>query len=193
MMIQAEINVLTSGPHGGKTTLCQELKKMGYDTIREASRDVIMREMKKPNPITPVTNLYEFQKLVLNLQLAREKRARGTAFADCGIICNLAYCLVGGIDPPRELVEAVDRHVERGVYKRVFFLEQVPNYKKDAARWEDESTSLLIHHHRKEVYGIRGFELIHIPVMATPRLRAEMIVDIVESQKVAGSDVLYRP
>lgn len=115
-----ELYVITGGPCTGKTTTCEELHKLGHHIVPEAARQIIREE--QPSGILPWTDLGGFQELVLDRQLDLESKVRGVAFADRGIIDNLAYCIAGNIPPPRCIIEAA----ERAQYTKVFLLDRLP-------------------------------------------------------------------
>ena len=166
--------MITGGPGVGKTTTLLELEKKGHVIIPEAAREIIDQEKEKENGILPWTNLYEFQKLVLQRQLVREQIYTGQkAFCDRGLIDGFAYCRLGGIQPPEEL-----RTVSHS-YSAIFLLSPLEHYINDAERKEDSNHARKIHEAIARVYQEHGYQLIHIPVLI-PQERAEFILSHVQ-------------
>ena len=160
--------VITGGPGVGKTTTLNELEKLGYSTLPEVARQIIAEQM--PNGVLPWTNLAEFQNLVVNRQLDLERRVKGIAFLDRGVIDGVGYCLAGGIKVPQKLYTAC----KTADYAGVFLLDKLPAYCKDTERKESVDEAQRIHNAIAEAYVMHGYTLIRVPVLL-PKERAEFI------------------
>lgn len=165
--------VITGGPGVGKTTTILELKKRGHTIVPEAARSVIIQEQQKPNGILPWTNLFAFQQVVTQLQLELESSVgKELAFLDRGFVDNFAYCKVGNILAPQELIALKSTHK----YDGVFVLDPLPQYNKDDVRKEDAAFAQALHAAIIEVYHEQGYTPVHVPVFS-PEERARFILN----------------
>lgn len=156
--------IITGGPSSGKTSLLKELEKLGYITYPEAARVFIDQEMAKGRSLKEIRgDEAEFQKKVLKIKIKIEKEAPRDkiVFFDRGIPDSIAYYQICGLDPKEVL-----KFCKRKIYKRIFFLEQLP-IEKDYARTEDDKTIEKLNKLLKENYKKLGYEVIEIPVMPT--------------------------
>lgn len=173
--------VLTGGPGTGKSTTLAELAKKGYQTVPEAARLVIQEEQGKEGgilPCLPWTNLYEFQRRVLERQLDLESRLNpAVAFLDRGGLDSIAYCWQGRIETPPEVLKAArERH-----YHGVFVLEPLPNYIQDQERRENLNTARELHQYIQDVYRKYGYQPITVPVLPVAE-RAQFILQQLKLQ-----------
>ena len=174
--------VITGGPSSGKTSVINELKKLGYTTIPEAARLIIDREMRKGKSIEEIRrNEVKFQLKVWRLKLFLEQRAprNEILFLDRGLPDSIAYfkLLKFKEDEIGEIIETCKRRK----YEKVFFLEQLP-FEKDYARTEDEVTAKKLSELIFDVYSNLGYEVIKVP-RESVRKRVELILSHIDSQK----------
>ena len=159
---------LIGGPCVGKSTLCEELGKRGYEIIPEAARQIIQEQ--QPAGILPWTNFSAFEELVLVRQLHLEDRIMTeNAILDRGILDAIAYCKVGNAQVPQLLYG----HQLRDRYTHTFLLEQLP-YRQDAERKETPEQATTMHNAIAQAYRDYGYNLILIPVMSVKE-RADLI------------------
>jgi predicted ATPase len=154
--------VITGPPSSGKTTLINELAKLGYVTYPEAARIIIDREMAKGKSIEEIRrNEAEFQRKVFKMNVETEKTAPKDkiVFFDRAIPDSIAYYQTYGLDP-KEVFEAC----KKIRYKKVFFLEPLP-FEKDYARIENGKTVEKLTNLLKESYKKLGYEIVIIPPM----------------------------
>ncbi len=164
--------VITGGPGVGKTTTLLEIQKLGHRVVPEAARQIITQEQQKKEGILPWTNLFVFQQLVTKLQLELEDGVgKEIAFLDRGYVDNFAYCKVGNILAPQELVALKSIHK----YDGVFVLDPLPHYNKDDVRKEDAVFAQALHEAIMEVYHEQGYSPIRVPVLS-PEERARFIL-----------------
>ncbi len=164
--------VITGGPGSGKTTIINNLSKLGYFTIPEYSRFFIEREMKKGKKISDIRgNEVKFQDKLLKIKLMMDKKApkNKTVFFDRGLPDSLAYYIFLKSKPPELL-----RRMNGNTYKKVFMLDMLP-YKNDSARIEHAKDAKKIHLIIKKVYKDLGYEVIRIPVMTVEK-RVKLIL-----------------
>ncbi len=174
--------VLTGGPGTGKSTTLAELARQGYQTVPEAARQVIQEELEKEGgilPCLPWTNLYEFQRKVLERQLDLESRLNpGLAFLDRGLLDSIAYCWQGKIETPPEVLKAArERH-----YHGVFVLEPLPHYRQDQERRENPQIAQELHLCIQNVYREYGYQPITVPVLPVAE-RAQFILQQLKLQQ----------
>ena len=154
--------VITGPPSSGKTTLINELSKLGYLTYPEAARVIIDREMAKGKSIEEIRkNEAEFQKKVfrMNVEIERAAPKDKIVFFDRAIPDSIAYYQLYGLDP-KEVFDAC----KKIRYKKVFFLEPLP-FVKDYARIENGKTVEKLTNLLKENYKKLGYKIVTIPAM----------------------------
>lgn len=171
--------VITGGACVGKTTLLEELEKLGYETVPEAARQIIEREQghhklnPRWNPILPWTDLYKFQEEVERRQRCNENDIKNdVAFLDRSLVDGIAYARLGDI----EELPNLRKYITKAKYTKVFFLEHLPFYHKDDQRYEDEKTSKDIHNEIYNVYTELGFDVVRVPAVSVKE-RVKLILD----------------
>lgn len=167
--------VITGGPSSGKTTVLKELAKLGYIIYPEAARVFIDEEMAKGKSLREIRgNEAEFQRKVLKIKIQIEKEAPRDkiVFFDRGIPDSIAYYQICGLDPKEVL-----KFCKRKVYKKIFFLEQLP-FKNDYARIEDGKTIKKLNKLLKESYEKLGYEVIVIPAMSVKERVKKILSEI---------------
>jgi predicted ATPase len=155
-------HVITGGPSTGKTSLQEELAKLGYATVEEAARLVIDDAVAKNMTVTDLrADEKRFQDDVVRRRVQDEAKidTNQVTFLDRGMQDSLAYYRYYNFtieDWITELVE--DSH-----YGLVFLMEPLGISKDDYARTEtldftDYITDLLL-----AVYREYGMEPIIVP------------------------------
>ncbi len=155
--------VITGGPSSGKTTVLNELAKLGYVVYPEAARVFIDQEMAKGKSLKEIRrNEAEFQRKVLKIKMEVEKNAPkdNVVFFDRAIPDSIAYYQICGLDPKEVL-----KFCQEKKYRKIFFLEQL-YFNQDYARVEDEKTIKKLNKLLKESYENLGYEVINIPTMS---------------------------
>ena len=168
--------VITGGPCSGKTTIINELSKLGFFTVPEAAREILEREKVDGKRVEEIRkNELEFQIRVLWAKIRNEMEAPRDriVFFDRGIPDSIAYYEFMGIKH-EELME----YCKDKKYKKVFFLELLP-FKKDDARIEDEEKARKLSELIQKVYTELGYDVIKIPVLPIKE-RVKMILEHVK-------------
>jgi len=155
--------VITGGPSTGKTSIINQLHKMGYQTTIEHARhylDTMLSTGKTVNEIRE--NKRKFQLGVLDMQIEQENSIspNDVVFLDRAIPDAMAYYQFLKLDFDKELIEAM-QHVS---YKKIFILDRLP-FVKDYARLEDENDQIKIHSFLIDVYKALPFPIIKVPVL----------------------------
>jgi predicted ATPase len=182
--------VITGGPHSGKTSVLEELKKRGMKVVPEGPRMIIEKELNKERilpgyqPILPGARQEEFNQLVLEKQLELEKQVKsGNVFLDRSLVDPIAYAEHFGVDPHPEL----HRHIEDAGYGTVFFLQQVPGYQQDEQRMESKEEGQRIHQKIFEVYTRLGFDVKLVDVFEIGDQGIEKRADFIIEQANGSS------
>lgn len=168
--------VITGGPSSGKTTVLNELSKLGYVVYPEAARVFINEEMAKGKTLKEIrSDEAEFQRKVLKIKIKVEENAPKdkVLFFDRAIPDSIAYFQICGLDQNEVL-----KFCKRKSYKKVFFFEEVP-FDQDYARMEDNKTIEKLNKLLKEGYEKLGYEVRDIPVMSTAE-RVKIILKEIE-------------
>jgi predicted ATPase len=153
--------VLTGGPNSGKTTLIEELKKLGFSVLGESAREIVEREQATGGSTLPWADWKSFQIRILETQLMKEAAVKTPTFLDRGLMDGLAYYFLNDVRPPAELVNAC-RHAG---YKKVFWLDMLPDFGNDAVRKEDLETALKLSGLTLKAYQMFGYEPVKVPIL----------------------------
>jgi predicted ATPase len=155
--------VLTGGPSSGKTTLLEELRRRGYNTVQESSRQYIEDRLAQGYSLKEIRNdEKKFQEEVLKKMHALHKTLDKNAvtFFDRGYHDATAYLKYYN-HPLEKFVEEIGKQAN---YAKVFVLDLLP-YKKDEARIEDPKIAEGLHQSLINTYKNSGHEVIKVPVM----------------------------
>lgn len=155
--------VITGGPCSGKTSVIQELERLGYTVVQETARELIENELAKGKSLEEVfADRKEFDRQSLELKFMKEQALSPDTlvFFDRAIPDTRAYLAVHGIDESAE----VRKRIEQAFYKRVFLLDLLP-LKSDSARKETSEQQKQIQEAIQNVYTGLGFTPVRVPVM----------------------------
>jgi len=155
--------VITGGPSSGKTTVLNELAKLGYVVYPEAARVFINQEIAKGKSLKEIRgDEVEFQRRVLKIKIEVENSAPKDkiVFFDRALPDSIAYYQICGLDPKEVL-----KFCQKKRYRKIFFLEQL-SFNQDYARVEDDKTIKKLNKLLKESYENLGYEVINIPAMS---------------------------
>ena len=167
--------VITGGPSSGKTTVLNELAKLGYIIYPEAARVFIDQEIAKGKTLDEIRgDEAEFQRKVLKIKVNVEKSAPKDTivFFDRAIPDSIAYYQVAGLDP-----KGVLKFCPKNVYRKIFLFEQLP-FDQDYARVEDGKIIKKLNKLLKESYENLGYEVIDVPVLSVKERVREILNEI---------------
>jgi len=170
--------VITGGPCSGKTTTINELAKLGYLTVPETARIYIEKELAKGRILEEIRkNEDKFQRKVLEMKIKIENKLpkEQIIFLDRAIPDSISYYQIYGLN-----LEEVIKVCEKGRYKKIFFLEQLP-FEKDSARIEDGKTANKLSKFLKESYKNLGYEVIDIPAVSVEKRVQRILREIEKS------------
>lgn len=167
--------VLTGGPSSGKSSVLQELKKLGYIVYLEAARVLIDKEIAKGKILKEIRkDEGKFQKKILKIKIKTEKVAPKDkiVFFDRAIPDSIAYYQTCGLNPKDVL-----KFCKRKIYRKIFFLEQLP-LKNDYARIEDSKTIKKLNSLLKKSYEDLGYKIIKIPIASIQERIKKILAEI---------------
>ena len=162
-MINTSKIVITGGPGGGKTTIINSLKGMGYYCYDEISRELILKFKKKYNKNIFFENPLEFSNILWEKREEQYKNSMtqkeyDKVFFDRGLLDVTSYLEFIG---KRNL--NLERKVINFMYDIIFLVKPTKKfYKKDFSRYEDFSQSIKIHNILERNYK-NHFKTINVP------------------------------
>lgn len=161
--------IFTGAPGSGKTSVIEELEKLGYVVIPESATDVIAEGQAK-GEIRPWEEPSFVDKIVLT-QKSRQLDAKGELqFYDRSPFC--AYALGrylfhwhnSDFTPSPILLDEIDRCLKTGIYQnKVFFFENLGFIEHTDARKISYEDVLIFEQIHLDVYKEFGFEIILVP------------------------------
>lgn len=175
--MKAQRIVITGGPGSGKTTIIEELERMGYNIMSEISRQVTIEAKKQGIDQLFLTDPLFFSKKLLEGRVQQFKEAnnfKNTShlFYDRGIPDVNAYMdyLGTAYDSPFN-ESAIDF-----VYDKVFLLPPWESiYIQDNERYESYDQAKLIYEFLYKKYADLGYDVHNVPE-GTSKERAEYIL-----------------
>jgi len=175
--------VITGGPSSGKTSLIDELNKLGHRTIPEAARIVIDEAIKKGISVEELrADEKKFQDEVMRLkgEIEDSYDKNVLTFFDRGIHDTLAYFRFYGYEIDSWIKDLMDG----ARYQQVFLLEPLNTFKKDYARTEDHNFAKQLHKLLHDAYTEFEMEPTHVPAMSLDD-RLKFILDKVKVGQTA--------
>ena len=163
--MEKEIVVITGGPGTGKTTLIEELIRLGYSCMPEISRQITLEAQKEGIDQLFLEKPLLFSELLLEGRKKQFEQAKQDnnpiVFLDRGIPDILAYMHYIGDSYP----SFFDQSCRENNYSKIFILPPWQEiYVSDEARYENFDQSKLIFEHLKETYQKYNYHLIEVPV-----------------------------
>ncbi len=156
--------VITGGPSSGKKTVLNLFKARGHRVIWEVARGVINRANRQGITTKELRrDEMKFQESLLPIKLRLEQKLPKdqVIFWNRGMPDSVAYLQNCGGDP-----EEARKLCQRGLYQKIFLMEQLPQFIPDYARTEDKLTAENISQLLKKAYEELGYEVILVPVMS---------------------------
>lgn len=157
--------VITGGPGTGKTTIINELEKIGYACMHEISRHVTKMARKNGIEQLFLKDPLLFSKMLLEGRVSQYQEALlkkvEFVFFDRGIPDVHAYMNYMGIKYPKIYLNQSKIHA----YNFIFLMppwEEI--YITDNERYENFEQALAIHNHLKNAYESLGYKTIEVPI-----------------------------
>lgn len=154
--------VITGGPSVGKTTLINELARLGYRTVPEAARVLIDSSLESGVSIEDLRKDEEqFQRAVTYLKEKAEANQKPgqVTFFDRGMHDTLAYMQLHGF----EISDDIRQMMRPSSYRAVFLLDPLPIFEKDYARVETREFTVKLNALLYDVYKSYDMQPIRIP------------------------------
>ncbi len=147
--------VLTGVAGSGKSTIINELRKLGYPVTDEAARQLIMRLQDEDPSLLPWNNRLAFQELAENLQFDNYNQFSG--FFDRSIIDEIAYRRFNDVDVPTHLIAMCNhcRHDEIFIFPPFKEI-----YSSDNVRVDTFEESASMYPYLLEGYEMFGYKPI---------------------------------
>ena len=155
--------IITGGPGSGKTKLIEALNNLNHNCSPEASRQIIIEQVKKKSDCLPWLNMACFADKVLEKMISSYEATPNNllTFYDRGIPDIIAYLEVAGLPVTDTYYKALDNCKYR---KTVFILPPWPEiYVNDTERWQTYAEAEELYYGILKSYKTLGFNLIEVP------------------------------
>ncbi len=176
--------VITGGAGTGKTTIINELKRMGCCVVDESARIIIASEQthKQMNPayneIVPWTDNYAFQERIVDLQEMMENNVKTVpvVYLDRSLVDGIAYCKFWD----NEELPYLRKKIDNANYNYVFYLEPLDNYENDDQRKESEEENKQIQQLLYDTYKDMRFDIVRVPKMSIDERMGFILNKVIE-------------
>ena len=170
--IQTRWHVVTGAPCSGKTSLINQLAKIGFQTVPEVGRQYLEREMARGRTFDQIREAHASLPCVLKgirLQIEDGLQVNQVLFLDRAFPDALTYYRRAGLNPNEILVECFHRR-----YASVFILDRFP-LEQDGIRFEDDAIADLLDEWHARDYSALGYHVVRVPVLP-PEERLEFVL-----------------
>lgn len=175
--------IFTGAPGSGKTSVIQELEKLGHVVIHESATDFIAQEQTKGN-MRPWEQANFVDKIIL-MQKTRQMNAHAALqFHDRSVFCSyalsqyLSYTKNIEFIPSNIILNEIDRCLKSHIYQhKVFFFENLGFIARTSARTISYEHALIFEKIHLDVYKKFGFEIIMVPKKQTIEQRCIFILE----------------
>ncbi len=162
--MRAKKIVLSGGPSSGKTTLINELERLGKYCFHEVSRELIREAQKKGIEQPFLTHPKQFNEEILNSRILQytnaEKISQDFCFFDRGLIDVIAYIDYAKQPIPKSFSSACKTYL----YDTVFLLPPWDEiHTQDTERYETFEQAKIIYECLKKNYIAYGYHIIEVP------------------------------
>ncbi|MCS4304125.1 AAA family ATPase [Chryseobacterium sp. BIGb0232] len=164
--ITKKLYVITGGPGAGKTTLINELNRLGFTTAPEEGRRIIKEQLLSNGDGVPWINKEIFAGLMFDASVKTFNEMMPISgiqpvFFDRGILDTIGYLRLEGIPVPRKM-EITAREMEYN--KNVFILPPWKEiYENDSERKQTQEVAEHTFECMYEIYREYGYNVIEIP------------------------------
>ena len=159
--------VITGAPGTGKTTIINQLKKLGHSCSMEISREIITEQIASGGEVLPWKNLEAFSLSVFSLRKAQYINASTDSlhFFDRGLLDVIAYMKLEGLAVSDNYKEDCEKYK----YNTAVFYTPIWKeiYKNDTQRKEDMESAIAIEKALITTYKSFGYSIIPIPQLPT--------------------------
>ena len=152
--------ISTGPPFSGKSSVIDRLKEQGYNAVPESARYVLdsLRSLRFKNPHKEKRDLFQREVMTRQLSLEDQNQQAPLVFYDRGIVDNLAYYLLDGLEPPSDIVSLANSRR----YDMVFYFKSLEKSVGDRVVTDEEEKRAL-EKLIKETYLACEYTLIEVP------------------------------
>jgi predicted ATPase len=161
--VQTNWHVITGVPSSGKSTLIDQLADRGFQTVPEAGRQCVERELARGRTMDEIReNMAALQIAIKNRQLEVEHGlpADDLLFLDGAVPGCLAWSRAYGLNPNEILAECFHHR-----YATVFILDPLP-FHKNGARNGDAPIVGFLDKWLARDYRSLGYQVVRVPVLS---------------------------
>jgi len=168
--------VITGAPGTGKTSIINQLKKLGHSCSNEISREIITEQIAAGGEVLPWKNLEAFSQTVFSLRKAQYINAPTDTmhFFDRGLLDVIAYMKVDDLAISKNYKEDCEKYNYNAMVFYTPIWKEI--YQIDTHRKEDMKSAIAIEKSILETYKLFGYT-----PMSIPKLSIEKRVDFILS------------
>ncbi len=161
--------IFTGTAGSGKTSVIQELERLGYLVVFESATDVIAKEQASGNMLPWEQS--DFVDKIILMQKSRQMNAKGELqFYDRSPFCTyalgryLSHWYNNDFTPSPLLLDEIDRCLKAGIYQnKVFFFQNLGFIEPTDARKISYEEALIFEQIHLDVYKEFRFEIVFVP------------------------------
>ena len=165
--------VITGGPGTGKTSVVEELERLGYEVIGEAARIIAETDERFVGKAIYEIDWDAFHEAIIDWQKEEfGKIGDRVVFIDRGLGDNLAYDKIHKVETSKEKLDFTNSFK----HDKIFVLDFLDFYETDELRTETKEEQEELHVAIIEAYEGLGYEIITVPFMSVAE-RVQFILD----------------
>lgn len=179
---QSNFYVITGGPGVGKTTLIEELSRLGFHTVEEDARKIIKQQMRIDRYGLPWKNKELYVQLMFqaSVQAYQCVESSELTFFDRGIPDALCYSEMENLAVSKEFQSFIDRFRYN---KTVFILPPWKEiYENDYERKQSWNEAENTFEAMRKTYKACGYFPIEVPKMEVHK-RAQFVTEIIKNMQ----------
>ena len=174
--VQTQWHVITGAPCSGKTTTIDQLRSLGYQTVPEAGRRFVEKELAKGRSLEEIRfDQGEFTRRIYDLMLEQEAALQPDRlyFLDRAIPDAPSFFRYAGMNPNDVISDCFQYR-----YRSVFILDRLP-CELDGVRTEGDPGAEFIDYWMERDYADLGYVVMRVPLMP-PEERLNYILERIE-------------
>jgi len=165
--------VISGGPGTGKTSVIEELERLGHDVIGEAARIIAETDERFVGKSINEIDWDAFHAAIIDWQKEEfGKIGDRVVFIDRGLGDNLAYDKIHKVETSKEKLDFTNSFK----HDKIFVLDFLDFYETDGLRDETKEEQEELHAAIIEAYENLGCEIVVVPFMSVAD-RARFILD----------------